>query len=67
LDVLTAAAKRRARSKATKLLDAIHLASAEIAECDAFISSDQRLGAGSSLPTLQLGPAPLADIEARFA
>ncbi|MDP2801626.1 MAG: PIN domain-containing protein [Phreatobacter sp.] len=43
VDVLTSAARLRARWPALKLPDAVHLASAEKADCDVFVSGDRRL------------------------
>lgn len=61
-DILIAAARLRARRAATRLPDAIHLASAERLGCNAFVSRDKRLRAPAGLRVIGLDPFTLDDV-----
>jgi predicted nucleic acid-binding protein len=61
-DILIAAARLRARRSATRLPDAVHLASAERLGCRIFISRDKRLRAPEGMRVIGLDPFTLDDL-----
>lgn len=65
-NVLEGAAEVRATWSTAKLPDAIHVATAEIAGCKVFLSSDRRLPAHSSLALTTPDHASLQELIARF-
>lgn len=52
--VLIEAARQRARRKTTKMPDAIHLATAQMRNCAAFVTNDGKLGAQDDLTCIDL-------------
>jgi predicted nucleic acid-binding protein len=55
-DVLIEAARRRSISRRTKLPDAIHVATATLEQCLAFVTADKKIDAPDGLAFLDLGP-----------
>lgn len=62
--VLTRAARLRAASRALKMPDAIHVATAQIQGCAAFITSDLRLAPTLGIKAVKLDEFAVANIEA---
>jgi predicted nucleic acid-binding protein len=62
--VLMRAASLRATSKMLKMPDAIHVATAQIQRCAAFVTSDIRLGSATGIKTIKLDDSAVANIEA---
>lgn len=57
VDVFEAMARLRATSPAMRTPDAIHIATAQLAKCDVFLTNDRRLKAISELPVVLLSEA----------
>lgn len=53
-DILESAARLRAATSGLRLPDAIHLATAELAQCDVFLTNDKRLRNTVSVPVVVL-------------
>lgn len=62
LDVLSEAARIRAQRMSIPLPDAIHLATACLAHCAAFLTADKRLMSFDALKMIPLGPTCLLDL-----
>jgi predicted nucleic acid-binding protein len=67
LEILSEAAHIRAQRVSIPLPDAIHLATARLARCAAFLPADKRLMSFDALAMVPLGPTCLADLRSRFA
>ncbi|WP_332117721.1 PIN domain-containing protein [Azorhizobium caulinodans] len=61
-DVLTTAPRLRAGRHSLRLPDAIHVASAQIAQCSVFITQDERIALPDDLRRLGVTPFTLDDI-----
>jgi predicted nucleic acid-binding protein len=57
IDVLESMARLRAALPAMRTPDAIHIATAQLAKCDVFLTNDRRLKAVSELPVVLLSDA----------
>ena len=62
LDILIEAASIRARRKAIRLPDALHIATAKALACSFFISNDRRLSLPEGMRLLAVSPFTLDDI-----
>ncbi len=63
-ETLVEAARRRAINPATKLSDAIHIATARLNGCKVFLTSDARLRMPSDLVRLDLDASTLTELQA---
>jgi predicted nucleic acid-binding protein len=63
-DVLIEAARHRAVSRRTKLPDAIHVATAKLEQCLAFVTADKKIDAPDGFAFLDLGPDTAESIRA---
>ncbi len=61
-DVLVEAARLRARRRAIRLPDAIHVASAQQQHCTHFVSADRAIDLPEPMRLVPLGPHALSDI-----
>ncbi len=61
-DVLVAAAGLRARRSSVRLPDAVHIATARILDCAAFVSDDRRLKVPEGVRLIELNAFALDDI-----